>query len=289
MEQIFAMLADRRTRTILGRAYTGLGGSSSSYEGKMSKKQFYIRLRKLRDAGLIEKKSSRYNTTTFGSLVYNKHVKSMEEILENHGSLRAIDIIRADKDIPLSHKESIVNEFIEGSKLRELLSPSQLSGFTIVKDFEQLVHEVGKLLEGAQEQIYFATRYHDPKISAKLLQLHRKGITLNLLDGNPTQTSLESRLNAVLRTPHNKESYELVQEMIKSPRFNLRTCPVPVSFAVIDGRQAAFEVISPANPQDFTIGIASHDDAYLAQTLVKYFDSLAKAASAPLWLAEIRR
>jgi hypothetical protein len=46
MEQVFATLADRHSLNIVKMAYFGLKGSSMSYKGNISKKQFYARLKR---------------------------------------------------------------------------------------------------------------------------------------------------------------------------------------------------------------------------------------------------
>ncbi|MFL6510475.1 MAG: hypothetical protein ACJ700_04730, partial [Nitrososphaera sp.] len=60
LEQVFAPLADRHTLNIIRMAYSGFKGSSVNYRGNISKKQFYVRLRRLREMGLIEKRNSFY-------------------------------------------------------------------------------------------------------------------------------------------------------------------------------------------------------------------------------------
>src|SRR5919109_1367389 len=97
-EQIFTILADRISLNILKAAYSGLRASLTNYNyisGRLSKKQFYVRLKRLREAGLIEKQDdSFYRTTTLGSLVYHSHIKTLEEALANYWQLKAIDIVK---------------------------------------------------------------------------------------------------------------------------------------------------------------------------------------------------
>src|SRR5690348_16768117 len=93
--EVFAMLSDRHTLNILKMAYSGFHASSTSYAGNLTKKQFYMRLKKLRKAGMIEKSKGTYRTTTMGSLVCKGQVRAMEEILDNFWSLKAIDVLKS--------------------------------------------------------------------------------------------------------------------------------------------------------------------------------------------------
>ena len=43
-----------------------------------------------------------------------------------------------------------------------------------------------------------------------------RGDTINNLDGNPDQITVGSRLAAIIRTPPNRETAELVKKIVKS-------------------------------------------------------------------------
>ncbi len=286
--QIFSILSDRHTLNILKMAYSGFKASSTSYTGNLSKKQFYTRLKRLRDVGLIEKTGMTYKTTTFGSLVCNGHVKTLEEILGNFWNLKAIDILKSRKDFPLHQKESVIDEIIRSSNLRSIVNSTHLSGFAIIKDYKQLITEAIKMLDNARQEVYFASRYHDPHVSAKIFEKFSDGVTIHLLDGNPEQQSLESRLNAVLRVPPNKRTFDLVNSMIRSSRFDLKRADIPISFIIVDGVQVGYEIVNYSNPEQFTVGIANYDDPYLAKGFITYFNLLSKNATTPRLLASVR-
>lgn len=287
-EQVFSILADRHSANILKMAYSGFKASSTSYTGNLSKKQFYVRLKRLRDAGMVEKRNAFYRTTTFGSLVFNSHIKTMDGILANFWNLKAIDVLKAREDFPSQQKERVITEIIQSSSLKGIVNSTHLSGFTIVKDFNGLINEVIKILDNANKEVYFATRYHDPHVSGKVFERFSHGAEVHILDGNPEQISVENRLNAILRTPPDKEMYEMVSEMIRSPRFDLKKAEVPVSFMVIDGTQVVYETINYASPEEFTVAISSYDDPYMAQRFITYFNLLSKKAVMPHLLVSVR-
>src|SRR5919201_2682112 len=162
MEQIFSILADRHSINILKMAYSGFKASGTSYAGNLSKKQFYVRLKRLRDANLIEKQNSTYRTTTFGSLLCNGHIKTLEEILANYWNLKAVDLLKSREDFPLQQKEKVIDEIIKSTSLRGIINSTYLSGFSVIKHYSRLVIEVIKLMESAQHEVYLASRYHDP-------------------------------------------------------------------------------------------------------------------------------
>lgn len=287
-QQIFSILADRHSVNILKMAYSGFKASANSYVGNLSKKQFYVRLKRLKDSGLIEKRDDIYITTTFGSLVCNGHVKTLEEMMQNFWNLKAVDVLKARQDFPLQQKESVINEILQSSSLKNIVNATHLSGFSVVKDYNKLIMEVIKLMGLAQKEVYLATRYHDPNFSKIMFKRISEGVTMHMLDGLPEQICVENRLNAVLRTPPDRETFEMVNNIIRSPKFELRRKEVQASFMVVDRRMVCYETTNYANPEEFTLAIANYDDPYLAQRLISYFETQAKDAPVPKLLASVR-
>lgn len=289
IEQVFSILADRHTVNILKMAYNGFKASSTSYVGNLSKKQFYVRLKRLRDSGLIEKRDNIYITTTFGSLICNSHVKTLEEMLANYWSLKAVDVLKSRQDFPLQQKESVINEILQSTSLKNILNSTHLSGFSVVKDYKQLVAEVIKLLGLAQKEVFLATRYHDPSFSKIIFKKISEGLTVHMMDGLPEQISVENRLNAVLRTPPDRETFEMVNAIVRSPWFDLkRKSDLQVSFMVVDGRMVCYETTNYSNPEEFTLAVSHYDDPYLAQRLISYYNTLARDAKVPQLLISMR-
>jgi predicted transcriptional regulator len=301
-EQIFTVLSDKTSVNLMKTAYAGRL-TSSNYVGNLSKKQFYTKLKRLCNTGLVEKREDAYyRTTTLGSLVYNGHVKTLEDALTNFWQLKAIDILKTREDFPSDRKESIIDEIVKGSNLKNFINSTHLTGFAIIKDFNRLVIEVIRMLEDAKKEVYFASRYHDPHVSKKMFDKVEKGVTVHFLDGNPQQISVESRLNAILRTPPNEEIYKTVNRLIRSHCFELKSLePTTIasngnntvipkfnSFLVIDGNQVLYENINYGNPEEFTVAIARYDDTYLAEQFISYWKLLSKDAVVPKLLETAR-
>ena len=282
IEEVFSLLADRHSINIMKMAYFGFKASSESYKGNISKKQFYVRLKRLRDLGFIDKRNSLYRTTTLGSVVYNGHIKTLENILANCWSLKAVDVLKSRQDFPLHEKEKVIEEIIQNSSLKSIVNGTHLSGFSVIKDYNKLVLEVTKLLESAQKEVYLATRYHDPHFSKLMFhKIANEGLMMHMLDGLPDQISVENRLNAILRVPPNRETYEMVDKIIKSRRLELRKAKLSASFMVVDGSTVCYETTDYVNPEQFTLAISHYDDPYLAQRFISYYRTLAKDASVP--------
>jgi predicted transcriptional regulator len=290
VEQVFAPLADRHSLNILKMAYLGFKGSSKNYRGNISKKQFYVRLKRLRDLGFIEKRNSMYRTTTFGSLIYNGQIKTLEDILANYWNLKAVDVLKSRHDFPLQQKEKVIEEIIQNSGLNGIVNGTHLSGFSVIKDYNKLVVEVTRLMDSAEKEVYMASRYHDPYFSKLMFhKIANEGLMMHLLDGLPDQISVSNRLNAILRVPPNRETFEMVNRIIKSRRFDLKKAKFPASFMVVDGTSVCYETTNYLNPEQFTLAISHHDDPYLAKRFISYYHTLVKDARGAQFVETIRK
>jgi predicted transcriptional regulator len=287
-EDIFATLADKLSVEILSAAYTGLKSSSRGLTSQ-SKKQYYVRLKRLADLGLIRKIGSLYTLTTFGSLVYGNHFKTMEKIIPRYWQIKSIDVLRNRNDFPIDNKEKVINEYLATTDFNGVINATQLTSYNVVNRFEQLIPEVMKILDNATNEVYFATRYYDPHVSNIVFKKLAKGVTIHILDGNPEQISLENRLAAIIRTPPNREMAEMVKKILKSSRFDLKRLPeLPLSFIVVDGIQVVYETVNFANPDQFTVAVSKYDDAYFAQRFIEYFRLLSKDSTTPKLLQIMR-
>ncbi|HZA48512.1 MAG TPA: hypothetical protein VE521_06255 [Nitrososphaera sp.] len=290
IEQVFATLADIHSLNMVKMAYFGLKGSSISYKGIISKKQYYSRLKRLRNMGVIEKRNSVYRTTTFGSLIYNGQIKPLEDIIANYWNLKAVDILKSREDFPLPEKEKLIEEMIQSTSLKGIVNGTHLSGFSVIKDYNKLVLEVTRLLASAEKEVYLASRYHDPHFSKLMFhKIANEGLMMHLLDGLPDQISVENRLNAILRVPPDRETFEMVNKIIKSQRLDLRKAKLSASFMVVDGTTVCYETTAYANPEQFTLAISHYDDPYLAQRFISYYRTLVKDAKAPQFVQSIRK
>jgi len=286
-EDIFAILGDKQSVEILDAASRGF--LSSNGIPNQTKKQYYVRLKRLVDIGLIEKQRRIYKLTSFGSIVYENHLKTMEKIIPNYWQIKSFDILKNRNDFPIGQNEKITNEYVETTGLKDVINTTHLSSFSVVKRFDDLIVEILKVLDNAQKEVYFATSYHNPHVSSKVFEKIGKGVTIHILDGNPEQITVESRLTAIIRTPPNRETAEVVKNIVKSPRFDLKRLPhLPQSFMVVDGIQVVYDTVNFINPEQFTIAISKYDDTYMAQRFIEYFRILSKDATTPKIGEEMR-
>ena len=88
---------------------------------KITRKQYYSRLSKLINAGLIKRSNGRLILTAFGKLVYQVQ-KTIEDASANQWKLRAIDSIELSDDLPTEERKKLLESLIDNKQIRDILS-----------------------------------------------------------------------------------------------------------------------------------------------------------------------
>jgi predicted transcriptional regulator len=86
----------------------------------ISRRQCYDRMRELYAAGLIIRRGREYTITIFGRLIYRAHmdlVKASDHLFK----LKAIDMIKANKNISREEYRKLVDSVIEDSELKNTI------------------------------------------------------------------------------------------------------------------------------------------------------------------------
>jgi hypothetical protein len=90
-------------------------------ETKMTRKQYYSRMSRLMEAGLIKRKNGKHALTTFGKVVYYAQI-TIENATNYYWNLKAIDSLETSNDLPVEERKKLVDNLIENVGIREILS-----------------------------------------------------------------------------------------------------------------------------------------------------------------------
>ena len=89
----------------------------------LTRKQYYLRMNRLINAGLVMRKSSKYFLTSIGKVVYESHML-IGHAIENYWMLRAIDSIETsppNHDISAEERKRIIDTLIESDNIKNIL------------------------------------------------------------------------------------------------------------------------------------------------------------------------
>ena len=90
----------------------------------LTRKQYYTRINRLVDAGLITKKRARFVLTSLGRVVYETH-KTIGVAIQNRWKLEAIDSIQTSQlaaRMPTEQRQKLINTLLgDYDKIRDIL------------------------------------------------------------------------------------------------------------------------------------------------------------------------
>jgi hypothetical protein len=118
-EEIFSVLSDGLTIRILKSALIGFPADYYWEELGVTRKQYYDRLRKLREIGLVRRKSSIYKVTALGQIIVHIILGTVEEVVTNYWELKVLESFQ--HTIPPEERSRIINSMLSNTKIKEYL------------------------------------------------------------------------------------------------------------------------------------------------------------------------
>ena len=97
-----------------------IGSSTLRNKTKLTRKQYYSRMSALLKAGLVKRKSGRYNLTAFGKVVYDAQA-TIENAINNYWKLKAVDSIEISDELPKEEFNKIVDILIDNHQIKDRL------------------------------------------------------------------------------------------------------------------------------------------------------------------------
>jgi predicted transcriptional regulator len=92
----------------------------------LSCKQFYSRIRKLTEAGLVKRHKARYHLTSLGKIVYHAQLL-IGNAVRDYWKLKALDSLHvSDNGIPIEEQEKIINTIIDDQKIKKMILLRQM-------------------------------------------------------------------------------------------------------------------------------------------------------------------
>jgi hypothetical protein len=122
VESVYGSLSDNISVGLFTMiAHERISSISLRNNVKITRKQYYSRLSKLINAGLIKRSNGRLILTAFGKLVYQVQ-KTIEDASANQWKLRAIDSIELSDDLPKEERRKLLESLIDNKQIRDILS-----------------------------------------------------------------------------------------------------------------------------------------------------------------------
>ena len=122
MCEIFKCISDDKSLTLFNSvALTQEKSELLISKLGMTRKQFYARIERLSQQGLITRKGGRYNLTTMGKIVYHLQNTIGKAAEINRWKLTTIDTLVNEAAIPTNELHTMVDNLIENEELRTIV------------------------------------------------------------------------------------------------------------------------------------------------------------------------
>ena len=124
IEDIFRALSDNKALVLFNTITIAEGNEIQIRKIGVTTKQYYSRLSRLAESGLIPRKNGRYYLTLLGRIIYENHVTACEA-LEYHWKLKALESIQTSAPgcarLPAEEFSKLVDTLIEDPKIKNLV------------------------------------------------------------------------------------------------------------------------------------------------------------------------
>ena len=88
---------------------------------KITRKQYYSRLFKLVQCGLVKRKDNKYFLTTLGRVMYEAQA-TIENALKNYWKIKAIDSLGMVDGIPAEEQKNLIEALIQDQEIKNILT-----------------------------------------------------------------------------------------------------------------------------------------------------------------------
>jgi predicted transcriptional regulator len=270
MADLLSVLGDEEALSMFASSAEGFdGGKSALLTGKLSKKQFYSRLQKLVDVGLIRKESGVYRQTILGKLVYTLQIKPMQKVLGGYWTLQAVEELKRSQVIPEQEREKMIQTLLGRANLREAFPSSEKFPARLIGSYPDLVEALLQMLDLAQTEIHMASRFYEPSVGSALVAKFAHGVSLNILDDNPSGTSFVSRVRESAKA--DSKNRQVLLKLLDSPIVKVGSGGLGLSFAIVDRKYCQIELLNPLSPNEFFAALQIEDRDFVAR-LIEIFD-----------------
>jgi CheY-like chemotaxis protein len=117
-------------------------------------KQYYSRIIRLTNAGLIRRNKGKYLLTSFGKVVY-KYRMAIERALDNYWKLKALDSLEMLDHISIGERKKLVDNFIGDYEIKDILVQNEWlcsSPSSATKKIENKTETAAAVIEKKQQQ-----------------------------------------------------------------------------------------------------------------------------------------
>jgi hypothetical protein len=231
----------------------GLAAKSSTIQKLgLSKKVYYVRLKQLIDAGLIEKTDGIYKHTTLGNIIYQNHILSLIEELKNIKQMKMVDTLKHTKQF----SEDEIDNFIRRVTGNKISIPTDSIKIEFVWTYQDMVSAMVERIEFCKNEILLASRYlNEIIINSILRKANSSGIDVKVLTDSSLVKQYFEVEGKTLKLRDNDKNASERMNVVSNPwypgKVSRRIASIPFSMIILDDKEIGIEIVNWNDPKNF--------------------------------------
>jgi len=274
IEKILIASSNISSLKILNAAKDGIENSMRTIEELgLTQKKYYTNLKRLIDAGLIEKVEGAYRLTIIGEYCL-KLGNILLNVIRARERIELINELMKSKKLSMDEKERIMNVISDKMSIETINLEGVIHRkISPITDYNQFINEVCNVLNNAKRRIYVATNKSDPRVIDPVLSAIDRDVELFFLSKKKSRFELDIKL---LRYILNSNLLKIVYKMMTLKELNFRVVEkLNFSFILADEKHGIIELTKP-DSSDFFVAFR-FEDPFLYKKLESIFNELYKA------------
>ena len=157
IEGVFEALSDNKALVLFNTIAIAADVNNGDNQNQISirklgltTKQYYSRLTRLTETGLIKRQNGRYSLTLLGKMIYDIHITACR-VLSYHWKLRAIESIQmsspAGAKLPEQEISKIVDTLIDDNKIKNMVTKAIYPQLTNSEKYPRKQQEEPQLIK----------------------------------------------------------------------------------------------------------------------------------------------
>ena len=157
IEGVFETLSDNKSLVLFNTIAIAADVNNGDNQNQISirklgltTKQYYSRLTRLTETGLIKRQNGRYSLTLLGKMIYDIHITACR-VLSYHWKLRAIESIQmsspAGAKLPEQEISKIVDTLIDDNKIKNMVTKAIYPQLTNSEKYPRKQQEEPQLIK----------------------------------------------------------------------------------------------------------------------------------------------
>jgi len=274
--KLLSTLSKRDSLSIFMASSHGLRAESDTpHMLGLTKKTYYTRLKQLIDAGLITKSDGAYCYTTFGNLVYQKHIVGLIEEMKSLKQMNMVDTLKNSNQFTDDDIMNFVGKVTGINFAATEMSPR----VEIVWTYEDMVSAIVERVEFCKHEIMLASRFLNEIIINNILRKSRSGVNVKVLaDLSLVKQFFEKEKTGRLDDKNADERKMVVGNPWYPANVSRRITNVPFSMLIFDGKEVGIELIDSVEPTKFRGTIFLRDEK-TASMMLDFYDKMWNSSS----------